>query len=75
MGKSTEFILSFRSLTEVQKRFSHHLNQFTIVQDLLDDIGIGLPVILEVRKTTLPTHLSTPWQATFSKPDCLPCPF
>jgi hypothetical protein len=29
---------------------------------LLDDIGIGLPVILAVRKTTLSTHFSTPFR-------------
>jgi hypothetical protein len=40
--------------------FFHHLNQFAIVQNLLDDMGMGLSIIFTVRKTTFPTHLFTP---------------
>jgi len=44
----------------LNKHFFHHLNQFAIVQNLFDDMRMGLSVIFTVRKTTLPTHLSTP---------------
>jgi hypothetical protein len=44
----------------LDKHFFHHLDQFAIVQNLLDDMGMGLSIIFAVRKTTLPTHLSTP---------------
>jgi hypothetical protein len=46
----------------LNQHFFHHLNQFAIVQNLFDDMGMGLSVIFTVRKTTLPTHLSTPFR-------------
>jgi hypothetical protein len=44
----------------LNKHFFHHLNQLAIVQNLFDDMGMGLAIILAVRKTTLSTHLFTP---------------
>jgi hypothetical protein len=48
------------SPTLLNEDFFHHLNQFTIVQDLLNDMGVRLSVVFAVWKTTLPTHLFTP---------------
>ncbi len=38
----------------------HHLNQFVVVQDLLDDMRMGLAIIFAVREAALSAHLSTP---------------
>jgi hypothetical protein len=48
------------SPTLLNEDFFHHLNQFTIVQNLLNDVGVRLSVVFAVWKTTLPTHLFTP---------------
>ena len=44
----------------LNKDFFHHSNQFAIIQNLLDDMGMGLSIIFTVRKTALSAHLSTP---------------
>jgi hypothetical protein len=44
----------------LNKDFFHHLNQFAIVKNLFDDMGVGLPVIFAVRKTAFPAHFFTP---------------
>jgi hypothetical protein len=44
----------------LNKDFLHHLNQFAIVQNLFDNMGVGLSVILTIRETTLPAHVATP---------------
>jgi hypothetical protein len=40
--------------------FFHHLDQFAIVKNLFDNMGMGLSIILAVRKTAFPTHILTP---------------
>jgi hypothetical protein len=44
----------------LNKDFLHHLDQFAVVQNLLDDMRMGLSIIFTIRKTALSTHLSTP---------------
>ena len=46
----------------LNKHSFHHLNRFAIVYNLLDDIGIVLPIILSVRKTALLIHSFTPFR-------------
>ena len=44
----------------LNQNFFHHLDQFIVVENLLDDVRMGLSIIFSVRKATLPTHLSPP---------------
>ena len=40
--------------------FFHHLDQFVIIENLLNDVRMRLSVIFSVRKATFSTHLSSP---------------
>jgi hypothetical protein len=40
--------------------FFHHLDQFRIFQDLLDNVGMGSPVKLAAREATFSAHFSAP---------------
>ena len=42
----------------LNKNFFHNLDQFAIIKNLFDDMGMGLSIIFTVRKATLPAHLS-----------------
>jgi hypothetical protein len=44
----------------------HHLDQFTVIQNLLDNMRMGLPIEFAVRETALPTHLATPFKVLYN---------
>jgi hypothetical protein len=44
----------------LNENFSHHLDQFSIFQNLLHNMWMGSPVKFAVRKTTFSAHLFAP---------------
>jgi len=46
----------------LDEHFLHHLDQFVIIKNLLDDVRMGLSIVFSVRKATFPTHLFSPFK-------------
>jgi hypothetical protein len=44
----------------LNQNFFHHPDQFVVIENLLDDVRMGLSIVFSVRKATFPTHLSSP---------------
>jgi len=44
----------------LNQNFFHHLDQFVVIENLLDDVRMGLSIVFSVRKATFSTHLSSP---------------
>jgi hypothetical protein len=44
----------------LNENLSHHMNQFFIFQDLLDNMGMGFPIIFTIGEAAFSAHFSTP---------------
>ena len=53
-------VTAWAVLPFLNKMFFHHLDQFRIFQDLLDNVGMGSPVKLAAREATFSAHFSAP---------------